>query len=63
MNHITMSQEYDKESDKWEEEEKEFMSTKRTLKDFKIGLKVPGKLRPKRIPGGILLVDTTYEMR
>ena len=36
---------------------------KRTLTDFKIGLCIPGKLRPKRIMGGILLVDTTYEMR
>ena len=31
--------------------------------DFKIGLKIPGKLIPKRIRGGVLLVDTTYEMR
>ena len=36
---------------------------KRTLADFKMGLKVYGKLMPKRIKGGILLVETTYEMR
>lgn len=36
---------------------------KRTLEDFKIGLKIPGKLMPKRIRGGVLLVETTYEMR
>ena len=36
---------------------------KRTLSDFKIGLKVPGKLMPRRIKGGILLKETTYEMR
>ena len=36
---------------------------KRTLKDFKIGLEIPGKLVPKRIPGGILLHETTYKMR
>lgn len=36
---------------------------KRDLTDFKIGLKVPGKLMPKRIPGGIVLEDTTFEMR
>lgn len=54
----------------WTEEEKEFLFNpetnkpiKRTIKDFKIGLKVPGKLIPKRIPGGVLLVDTFYEMR
>lgn len=45
------------------EEEKEFVQEKRELTDFKIGLKVPGKLMPKRIQGGTLLVETTYEMR
>lgn len=35
----------------------------RLLTDFKYGLKIPGKLVPKRIPGGILLVETTYELR
>ena len=44
-------------------QEKEFVSTKRTLTDFSKGLIVPSKLRPKHIMGGILLVDTTYEMR
>lgn len=33
------------------------------LTDFKVGLTVPGKLMPKRIRGGVLLVDTTYQMR
>ena len=54
----------------WTEEEKEFLfdkdtqlAIKRTFSDFKVGLKVPGKLIPKRIRGGIMLVDTTYEMR
>ena len=45
------------------EDDKDFVKTKRTLEDFNIGLKVPGKLRPKRIRGGVLLVETTYEMR
>lgn len=45
------------------DEEKEFTSIRRTIHDFNIGLTVPGKLMPKRIPGGILLVTTTYEMR
>ena len=48
---------------KYEEDEQEFLKTKRTLEDFKIGLKIPGKLMPKRIRGGVLLVNTTYEMR
>lgn len=53
----------------WSDEEKEFLfdennkPIKRDYNSFKIGLKVPGKLRPKRIRGGILLVDTSYEMR
>ena len=45
------------------EDEKEFLATKRELKDFDIGLTVPGKLRPKRIRGGVVLTETTYEMR
>lgn len=45
------------------EEELEFISTKRTIRDFKKGLKVPGKLLPKRISGGIVLTETTFEMR
>lgn len=51
------------------DEEKEFLYNKekepikRTIEDFKIGLKVPDKLMPKRIKGGIVLVNTTYEMR
>ncbi len=44
-------------------EEKEFLTHKRKLEDFTIGLSVPGKLRPKRIRGGILLVETPYQMR
>lgn len=51
------------EEDNYSEEELEFLKTKRTLEDFTIGLKVPGKLLPKRIKGGTLLVETTYEMR
>ena len=39
------------------------MKKKRTIKNFKRGLKVPGKLRPKRIPGGVVLVDVDYEIR
>lgn len=53
----------------WTQDEIEFLfdengaPIKRNLEDFKIGLKVPGKLRPKRIRGGVLLVETPYEMR
>ena len=51
------------EGDEYTEEEKKFIQTKRTLEDFTIGLVVPGKLLPKRIIGGVILVDTPYEMR
>lgn len=53
----------------WSDEEKEFLfdeynnPIKRDYSSFKIGLKVPGKLQPKRIRGGVLLVDISYEMR
>lgn len=40
-----------------------FVNKKREYTDFKVGLKIHGKLRPKRIRGGVLLVDTDYEMR
>lgn len=34
------------------------------LNDFKVGLEIEtGKLRPKRINGGIVLVDTSYKIR
>lgn len=45
------------------EEELEFVKEKRELEDFDIGLKVPGKLLPKRIKGGIILVESPYELR
>lgn len=60
---LSMNGYEEKENDNYTEEEKEFLKVKRTLEDFKIGLCVPSKLRPKRIKGGILLVNTTYEMR
>lgn len=52
-----------KEGDKYTEEELNFVKKRRTLTDFKIGIKIPGKLLPKRIRGGVLLTETTYEMR
>lgn len=55
-------------NEEWTDDEKNFLfkdnkPIKRELSDFKIGLKVPDKLMPKRIRGGILLVETSYEMR
>ena len=54
----------DEQEEKWSEDEKKWCETKRTLNDFDIGLEIPfGKLRPKRIKGGCLLVETKYKMR
>lgn len=45
-------------------EEVEFLTAKKyDIPDFDVGLKIPGKLMPKRIRGGIVLVDTDYKMR
>ena len=54
---------------KYTKEELEFLFDKnhkpivRYYTDFKVGLKIPSKLMPKRIKGGVLLVNTTYEMK
>lgn len=60
---LSMNGYEEKEDDKYTEHERKFLRTKRELTDFKVGLCVPGKLRPKRIRGGVLLVETPYEMR
>lgn len=44
-------------------EESDFIKVKRELTDFKIGLRVPGKLLPRQIKGGVVLTPTSYEMR
>ena len=49
--------------EKMTEDEKRFALVKRDLSDFKRGLAVPGKLLPKKINGGVVLVDTNYELR
>lgn len=57
------------EKKQWTEEERKFLFTDdgkpivRTFLDFKVGLAVPDKLMPKRIRGGVLLVDSMYKMR
>lgn len=58
-----------KDIENYTEDEKKFLfddkgkKIRRSYSDFRRGLLVPGKLLPKRIPGGIILKDTTYEMR
>lgn len=44
-------------------EELQFLRKTRTIRDFKIGLQVPGKLLPTHIKGGVLLTPTLYTMR
>lgn len=52
-----------KDLDEYSEEEIEYMKVKRTPEDFKIGMKVSGKLLPKRITGGTILVNSEYTMK
>lgn len=53
----------DEELEKYPTIQQEFLKTKRTLADFRIGLEVYGKLRAVRIRGGVVLQETTYKMR
>lgn len=45
------------------EEERQFVNTNRDITDFKVGLVIPGMLKARQIPGGILLVSCPYTMR
>ncbi len=60
---LTMSFEGCNDLNNLTSDEIQFVKTKRDLTDFKVGLTVPGKLLPKKIKGGVLLVDTTYKIR
>lgn len=52
-----------KEDENLPEQTKDFLRVYHNLNEFKVGLKIWGKLLPKRIKGGVVLVETTYEMR
>lgn len=55
---------YDADKDKGiSRDEIKFLSKKRNIEDFNIGLEVPSKLLPKNIKGGVVLKETTYKMR
>lgn len=41
----------------------EFLKTKRTMDDFKIGLTIPEKLLPRVIVGGVVLEETDFTLR
>jgi hypothetical protein len=51
------------EKEKYNEDEQQTIRANYDITDFNLGLKLSGKLMPKRIRGGIVLLDTTYEMR
>lgn len=40
--------------------EQDFLSMERDFSKFDVGIEIPGKLRPKRMPGGIVLEETTF---
>lgn len=42
--------------------EEKFLEKTRTIADFDYGLCVPGKLIPVRLPGGVVLNETTFEL-
>lgn len=48
---------------KQKEKYKEFLSTPRTLDDFKIGLQIPSKLVPEVIKGGVILKEKNFTLR
>lgn len=50
-------------SEKQQKKYKKFINKPRTLDDFKIGLKIPAKLLPKVIKGGVVLTETEFTMR
>lgn len=49
--------------EKLTEKECEFLSVKRTINDFNYGLIIPSKLIPKNIKGGVILAETTFELK
>lgn len=63
FNNCPLTEKLWKEYNKLTDEGKQFVLEKRTLEDFCLGLTVPEKLMPRRIDGGILLMNTTYQMR
>lgn len=60
----SVEQDYDIASnpDKYTEPQLEFLKEPRTLNDFVPGLIIPGKLGQRRIPGGVILAETNFEM-
>lgn len=53
---------FDKNIENLTDEENEFLKEKHEITDLQKGLKVPGKLRPVRMPGGVVLKPTPFEV-
>lgn len=60
---ITDEKEIEEYKNKLSKSAKEFISKKRDWSDFSVGLKVPGKLLPVRMRGGVVLQETDFEIR
>ena len=50
-------------TDKQKEKYKDFLSTKRTLDNFEMGLTIPSKLVPVAIKGGVILKEVDFTVR
>lgn len=55
--------EYEEISEEIKEYINKMIERKTSIKDFTIGLEVPGKLLPKQIKGGVILVETSFKMK
>lgn len=49
--------------DKDKNEEEWVRTHNYTIEDFKIGISIPGKLRPKQVKNGVVLTKTTFTMK
>ena len=54
---------YNGDYNKLSKNEKDFIKNTCNFTDFRVGLKVPGKLVPKTIKGGVVLTETDFTMR
>lgn len=64
----TYYQEHKSEEDehiisKLNEDQIDFIKQKRTLRDFKVGLQIPGALKAKRVRGGVILYDDIFTLQ
>ena len=60
---LTGATEEDKKKYKDDKEKLEFITTKRTMRDFKAGLTISGKLLPRCIKGGVVLEESYFTLR